>query len=322
MEHISCLTQLFPSLQDWEKVVRKKTGGQGVSAWAPNQWMRKCSQTPKYHSGSCRAHRNWTCWDWSRNLSFPAGTCMAFVVTFPLSSSSQCPCEDPGQSQVPEDFPGTEVTIWICSAHTSVPLSHKHFGMYFMLPWIEQALTFFISLQIKGPLLQSTPFILHCFNFKWKFPLSQTVHNYHGKDFPISDHTISDLMILIRLCWEHDIYFKQLHYRGTDLTQPREKSGHFLGKMPYFNILISLCITNGSHYLALAKQRTKFVTNKVCLLPEGHGFHLWQHTQRSSGDRQVIQVHWVFISSSLSCTSSARWKCTGELPRICCPMFL
>lgn len=75
-------SQLSQSLQDWEKVVRKNTGGQGVSAWAPTQWMRNCSQTPKYHSGSCRAHSYWTCWDWSRNLSFPAGTPMAFVVTF------------------------------------------------------------------------------------------------------------------------------------------------------------------------------------------------------------------------------------------------
>lgn len=48
----------------------------------PPKCRRKCSQTPKYHSGSCRAHSNWTCWGWSRNLSFPSGKCMAFVVTF------------------------------------------------------------------------------------------------------------------------------------------------------------------------------------------------------------------------------------------------
>lgn len=56
----------------------------------------------------------------------------------------------------------------------------------------------------------------------------------------------------------------------------------FLGKkMPYFNILISLCITNGSHYLALAKQRTELVINKITLLPEAHEFHAWQPSQRS-----------------------------------------
>lgn len=59
---------------------------------------------------------------------------MAFAVTFFLSSSSQCPCGDLCQSQVPEDFPGTEVIIWVCSAHVSFPLSHEHFGICFMLP--------------------------------------------------------------------------------------------------------------------------------------------------------------------------------------------
>lgn len=47
---------------------------------------------------------------------------------------SQSPCEDLCQSQVPEDFPGTEVTIWICSSHISFLLSHEHFGVYFTLP--------------------------------------------------------------------------------------------------------------------------------------------------------------------------------------------
>lgn len=142
--HISilCLTKLFQSLQDWGKVARKSTGGQGVSAWAPTQWMRKGSQTPKYHSGPCRAHSNWTCWDWSRNLSFPADTCVPFVVTFFLGP--ECPCENLGQSQDSEDCPGTEVTIWVCSVHISFSLSHENFGIYFTLPWLEQALFFYL----------------------------------------------------------------------------------------------------------------------------------------------------------------------------------
>lgn len=174
MENISILylTQPFQSLEDWEKVVRKNTGGQGESAWTPTQWMRKCSQTPKNLSGSCRAHSNWTCWDWSRNLSFPAGTRMAFVVTFFLSSSSQCPCEDLGQNQVPEDFLGTEVTIWVCSAHILVPSSHEHFGMYFMMPWLEQGLSFLSHCRLK----------VHCFSqlplFFTALILNQSSH-YH-----------------------------------------------------------------------------------------------------------------------------------------------
>lgn len=147
---------------------------------------------------------------------------------FLLSSSSQCPCEDLGQSQVPEDFPGTEATIWVCPAHISFPLSREHFGIYFTLPRLEQALSFLSLLQIKGPLLQSAPFKLHFFNFKWKFPLSLTVQNYHGKDFTVSDHTISDLIILIRLCWEPDI--SKSITRGPVLTPTKEKSGHLLGK--------------------------------------------------------------------------------------------
>lgn len=104
-------------------------------------------------------------------------------------------------------------------------------------------------------------------------------------------------MIFIRLCWEPDIYFKQLHYQRNRPNPNTGEVGTFLGKkMPYFNILISLWITNGSHYLALSKQRTELVTNKIYLLPEGHGFHIWQHSQRSSGDSQVIEVCWVFIS--------------------------
>lgn len=129
------------------------------------QEVREC--LPEHTSsewGNAHSHQNATqgpagqtatCWDWIRNLSFPAGTRMAFVVTFffLLSSSSQCPCEDLGQSQVPEDFPGTEATIWVCPAHISFPLSREHFGIYFTLPRLEQALSFLSLLQIKGPLL-------------------------------------------------------------------------------------------------------------------------------------------------------------------------
>lgn len=260
-----------------------------TQSWKTQEVMECLPEHTSSEWGNAHRHQNITQgpaehratgWDWSRNLSFPAGTRMAFVVTIfiLLSSSSQCPCEDLGQSQIPEDFPGTEATIWVCPAHISFPLSHERFGIYFALPWLEQALSFLSLLQIKGPLLPSAPFKLRCFNFKWKFPLSQTVQNYHGKDFTLFDHTISDLIILIRLHREPDIYFKE-HYQRTSLNSNKGEVGTFLGKKrAYFNILISLCITNGSGSLALAKQRNELVTNKICLLPEGHEFHVWQHT--------------------------------------------
>lgn len=53
---------------------------------------------------------------------------------FFLRSSPQRPCEDLGQSQVPEGFSGTEADIWVCPSHISLPLSCEYFGIYFTLP--------------------------------------------------------------------------------------------------------------------------------------------------------------------------------------------
>lgn len=147
-----CVLRSFFSSYRTKKIARK-TQEVRVSAWAHTQWVRKCSQTPKYCSGSCRAHSNWACWDWSRNL-FSSWDMYGFCCDFFLSSSSQCPCGDLCQSQVPEDFPGTEVIIWVCSAHVSFPLSHEHFGICFMLPWLEQALSFLSHCKLK----------VHCFS--------------------------------------------------------------------------------------------------------------------------------------------------------------
>lgn len=164
-EHIYVVsyTALCPGLRKYSHEKHRRSGSVCLSTHPVNEEMLSHQNATQGPAGQTA-----TCWDWIRNLSFPAGTRMAFVVTFffLLSSSSQCPCEDLGQSQVPEDFPGTEATIWVCPAHISFPLSREHFGIYFTLPRLEQALSFLSLLQIKGPLLQSAPFKLHFFNFK------------------------------------------------------------------------------------------------------------------------------------------------------------
>lgn len=150
-----CVLHSFFSSYRTKKKLPWKTQEVRVSAWAHTQWMRKCSQTPKHCSGSCRAHSNWTCWDWSCNLSFPAGTRMAFAVTFFLKFLFTMPLW--GSRSKPSS--------WGLSWHWS-----DHLGLFcsYFIPFVtwtfwdmfHVAMTwtspvFFISLQIKGPLLQS-----------------------------------------------------------------------------------------------------------------------------------------------------------------------
>lgn len=56
-----------------------------------------------------------------------------FFVGF-LKFLPQCPCEDLGQSQVPEGFSGTEAAVWVCPSPISYPLSCEYFWMYFTQP--------------------------------------------------------------------------------------------------------------------------------------------------------------------------------------------
>lgn len=166
-------------------------------------------------------------------------------------------------------------SVWVCPSHISFPLSCEYFWIYFTLPWLEQLLSFLSPLKIKGPLLQLHPFKARCFNFKWKFLLSQTVQNNHGKGFTISDHTFNNINWAILRIWNS---FQRAVLTWTPVKWSWQV-GTFLGeKMPCFNIPISLYIANGSYTLAVPKQRNELGTKKICLLPEGHEFHVWQHT--------------------------------------------
>lgn len=131
-----------------------KTQEVRVSAWAHTQWVRKCSQTPKYCSGSCRAHSNWACWDWSRNLfsswdmyGFCCDLFFKFLFTMPLWGSMSKPSSW-GLSWHWSDHLGL-----FCSCF--IPFVTWTFWDMFYVAMTWTSPVFFIPLQIKGPLLQS-----------------------------------------------------------------------------------------------------------------------------------------------------------------------